>query len=160
MSRKHAKQKRPELQSRTPNSRPDDVAAFCDMQALTAPEWLEDEMLSKQEAVLAEARAEFAKEKNALQSQVEMLMQDTLKLAGIRDENELLARQFGEQREHILQLIRDDEFKESLFVMTSPYIPLNVPESQPPQRRCFRQPPTTGGRPLRGPPFVGILCGV
>lgn len=87
------------------------------MQALTALEWLEEEMLSKQEAVLAEARAEFAKEKDALQNQVEKLTQDTLKLAGIRDENELLVRQFGEQREHILQLIRDDEFKESLFEM-------------------------------------------
>ena len=74
-------------------------------------------MVRGRDALEAEARAEFAKEKNALQSQVEMLMQDTLKLAGIRDENELLARQFGEQREHILQLIRDDEFKESLFEM-------------------------------------------
>ena len=74
-------------------------------------------MLLKQEAALTEARAEFSKEKDALQAQLEQLEQDTLKLAELQEENEMLNRQFGEQRDHIVQLIRDDEFKESLFDM-------------------------------------------
>ena len=99
-------------------------------------------MFSKQEAALSQARAEFSKEKAALQAQhlealgafeaqLAKLTQDSVKLAELKEENEAMSREFGEQREHILQLIRDDEFKESLFDMLQDVRPLQKSLAHP-----------------------------
>jgi len=118
------------------------------VRTLTLLNVAEEEMISKQEAALEQARAEFSKEKDALQAQhlealgafqaqLAQLTQDAVNLAELKQENEAMSREFGEQREHILQLIRDDEFKESLFDMLRDVRPL---QKSIENYACFRFP--------------------